>query len=41
MHDGLLVLLWAAIFAGGLGVCLWLAARGMPRPYVRAVLQAV
>ena len=38
MHDGLLVLLWATIFAGGLGVCLWLAARGMPRTYVRDVL---
>jgi dolichol kinase len=30
--------MWAAIFAGGLGVCLWLAARGMPRTYVRDVL---
>ena len=38
MHDGLLILLWAAIFAGGIGVCLWLAARGMPRTWVRDVL---
>jgi dolichol kinase len=38
VHDGLLVLLWAAIFAGGLGVCLWLAARGLPRTHVRDVL---
>jgi dolichol kinase len=38
VHDGLQVLLWAAIFAGGIGVCLWLAARGMPRTHVRDVL---
>ena len=38
MHDGLLVLLWSAVFAGGLGVCLWLARRGLPRTYVRDVL---
>ncbi len=38
MHDGLLVLLWSAVFAGGLGVCLWLAGRGLPRTYVRDVL---
>ena len=38
MHDGLLVLIWAAIFAGGLAVCLWLAGRGLPRTYVRDVL---
>ena len=38
MHDGLLVLLWSAVFAGGLGICLWLAARGLPRTYVRDVL---
>lgn len=38
MHDGLLVLAWAAIFAGGLAFCLWLSARGVPRTYVRDVL---
>ena len=38
MHDGLLVLLWSAVFAGGLGACLWLAGRGLPRTYVRDVL---
>ena len=38
MHDGLLVLLWSAVFAGGLGVCLWLARRGLSRTYVRDVL---
>jgi len=38
VHDGLLVLLWSAVFAGGLGVCLWLAHRGLPRTYVRDVL---
>jgi len=38
VHDGLLVLLWSAVFAGGLGVCLWLAGRGLPRTYVRDVL---
>jgi dolichol kinase len=38
VHDGLLVLLWSAVFAGGLGVCLWLARRGLPRTYVRDLL---
>lgn len=38
MHDGLLVLLWSAVFAGGLAVCLWLAGRGLSRTYVRDVL---
>jgi phytol kinase len=38
VHDGLLVLLWSAVFAGGLGVCLWLAGRGLSRSYVRDVL---
>ena len=38
MHDGLLVLLWSAVFAGGLGACLWLARRGLSRTYVRDVL---
>ena len=38
MHDGLLVVLWSAVFAGGLGVCLWLAGRGLPRTYVRDAL---
>ncbi|HZX41976.1 MAG TPA: hypothetical protein VFE93_09075, partial [Myxococcaceae bacterium] len=38
MHDGLLVLVWSAVFAGGLSVCLWLADRGLPRTYVRDVL---
>ena len=40
MHDGLLVLLWSVVFAGGLGVCLWLARRGLPRTYVRDVLHS-
>ena len=38
MHDGLLVLVWAVIFAGGLAVCLWLAGRGLPRTSVRDLL---
>ena len=38
MHDGLLVLLWSAVFAAGLGACLLLARRGFPRTYVRDVL---
>ena len=38
MHDGLLVLVWSLIFAGGLGACLWLAGRGLPRTYVRDLL---
>ena len=38
MHDGLLVLVWSAVFAGGLAVCLWLARRGLARTYVRDVL---
>ena len=38
VHDGLLVLLWSAVFAGGLAVCLWLARRGLRRTYVRDVL---
>ncbi len=38
MHDGLLVLAWSAVFAGGLGFCLSLARRGLPRTYVRDVL---
>ncbi len=38
MNDGLLVLVWSAVFAGGLGLCLWLSARGSPRTYVRDVL---
>lgn len=38
MHDGLRVLLWSAVFAGGLGVCLWLSRRGLARTYVRDVL---
>lgn len=38
MHDGLLVLLWSAVFAGGLAFCLWLSRRGLPRTYVRDVL---
>jgi dolichol kinase len=38
VHDGLLVLLWSAVFAGGLGVCLWLSRRGVARTYVRDVL---
>ncbi len=38
MHDGLLVVLWSAVFAGGLGACLWLSDRGLPRTYVRDVL---
>ncbi|HUM13536.1 MAG TPA: hypothetical protein VLT82_21495 [Myxococcaceae bacterium] len=38
MHDGLLVLVWSAVFAGGLGACLWLSARGLARTYVRDVL---
>jgi dolichol kinase len=38
VHDGLLVLLWSAVFAGGLGVCLWLAGRGLSRTYVRDML---
>jgi len=38
VHDGLLVLLWSAIFAGGLGACLWLSRRGLPRTAVRDVL---
>jgi dolichol kinase len=38
VHDGLLVLVWSVIFAGGLGACLWLAGRGLPRTYVRDLL---
>ena len=38
VHDGLLVLVWSAVFAGGLGACLWLSGRGLPRTYVRDVL---
>lgn len=38
MHDGLLVLLWSVVFAGGLGACLWLSRRGLARTYVRDVL---
>jgi phytol kinase len=38
VHDGLLVLLWSVVFAGGLGVCLWLAGSGLSRTYVRDVL---
>jgi dolichol kinase len=38
VNDGLRVLVWSAVFAGGLGACLWLAARGLPRTYVRDVL---
>lgn len=38
MHDGLLVLLWLAVFAGGLAVCLWLTRHGVARTYVRDVL---
>jgi phytol kinase len=38
VHDGLLVLLWSAIFAGGLVACLWLSRRGLPRTSVRDVL---
>ena len=38
MHDGLLVLVWSMVFAGGLGACLWLAGRGLPRTYVRDLL---
>jgi len=38
VHDGLLVLLWSAVFAGGLGACLLLARRGLPRTYVRDIL---
>ena len=38
MHDGLLVLVWSVVFAGGLGACLWLAGRGLPRTYVRDLL---
>ncbi len=38
MHDGLLVLVWSAVFAGGLGACLWLARWGLPRTYVRDLL---
>jgi dolichol kinase len=38
VHDGLLVLLWSVVFAGGLGACLWLAGRGLSRTYVRDVL---
>ncbi len=38
MHDGLRVLLWSAVFAGGLGVCLWLSRRGLARTYVRDLL---
>jgi dolichol kinase len=38
VNDGLRVLVWSAVFAGGLGACLFLAARGLPRTYVRDVL---
>jgi dolichol kinase len=38
VNDGLRVLVWSAVFAGGLGACLWLAARGLPRTYVRDLL---
>ncbi|RPH66649.1 MAG: hypothetical protein EHM78_23140 [Myxococcaceae bacterium] len=38
MHDGLLVLVWSLVFAGGLGACLWLDGRGLPRTYVRDLL---
>jgi phytol kinase len=38
VHDGLLVLVWSVIFAGGLGVCLWLSGRGLSRTYVRDLL---
>lgn len=38
MHDGVLVLLWSAIFAGGIGFCLLLARMGAPRSSVRDVL---
>ena len=38
MHDGLLVLVWSVVFAGGLGACLWLARWGLPRTYVRDLL---
>jgi len=38
VFDGLLVLFWSAVFVGGLGACLWLSARGLPRTYVRDVL---
>jgi dolichol kinase len=38
VHDGLLVLVWSVVFAGGLGVCLWLAGRGVSRTYVRDLL---
>jgi dolichol kinase len=38
VHDRLLVLLWSAVFAGGLGMCLWLSCRGLARTHVRDVL---
>jgi phytol kinase len=38
VHDGLLVLVWSVVFAGGLGLCLWLAGRGLSRTYVRDLL---
>lgn len=38
MHDGVLVLLWSAVFAGGLAFCLWLSGRGLPRTYTRDLL---
>ncbi|HZJ55088.1 MAG TPA: hypothetical protein VFD38_13180 [Myxococcaceae bacterium] len=38
MHDGLLVLVWSLVFAGGLVGCLWLAGRGLPRTYLRDLL---
>jgi len=38
MHDGVLVLVWSGVLAAGLGACLWLAGRGLPRTSVRDVL---
>jgi CDP-diglyceride synthetase len=38
VSDGALALIWAAVFAGGIGVCVVLAIRGVPRTLVRDVL---
>jgi dolichol kinase len=38
VSDGELALIWAAVFAGGIGACVLLAVRGMPRTLVRDVL---
>ena len=38
MSDATLALVWAAVFAGGVGACVLLSARGMPRTLVRDAL---